>query len=169
MLPTPCRQHYVGNKLGSEEWKHALERKTTILPQCHFQSFELKIWPYSLLFMTMICDIKTKDPFSIISRGEHLKGWKKISYNFFLPFLWNDSLGKNYLAVKWKRRSSPVCICSRKKIIARVNHNQLETFAEITEHLDLSFLELHAPRTSKWTIFGSVTVLDQNIIKIALK
>ena len=70
----------------------------------HNVTFKVLSWkfaksgqPFSLLFMTTICDIKTKDPFSIISRGEHLKGWKI----FF--FLWNSSLEKDYLAVKWKR------------------------------------------------------------------
>ena len=123
---------------------------------------------YSLLFMTMICDIKTKDPFSIILRGGHLKGWKIISCQFFFFLSCEIVLWKKII---WRSsgsgHSSPVCICSRKKIIARVNHNQLETFTEITEHLDLSFLELHAPRTSKWTIFGCMAVLDQIIIKIS--
>ena len=166
-----CCQHLVGNimlatnlavKSKNMHWKE----KQLFWPQCHFQSFELKIWPYSLLFMTMICDIKTKDPFSIILRGGHLKGWKIISCQFILFFCCEIVLWKKII---WRSsgggHSSPVCICSRKKIIARVNHNQLETFTEITEHLDLSFLELHAPRTSKWTIFGCVAVLYKKIIK----
>ena len=173
-----CCQHLVGNimlatnlavKSENMHWK-----KNNYFD--HNVIFKVFTWkfakssrrPYSLLFMTMICDIKTKDPFSIISRWEHLKGWKIISCQFIFFFCCEIVLWKKII---WRSsgsgHSSPVCICSRKKIIARVNHNQLETFTEITEHLDLSFLELHAPRTSKWTIFGCMAVLDQKIIKMA--
>ena len=98
-----CCQHLVGNimlvtnlavKSENMHWK---EKQ----PFYHNVTFKVLSWkfaksgqPFFLLFMTMICDIKTKDPFSIISRGEHLKGWKKISYNFFSSFLVKWFFGK---------------------------------------------------------------------------